>query len=114
MVARCIQRTAQILAWRGWLLAKMGRYEEAPELVATVPEAEFAGQAAIIGRRLRVRLEAEPPLIAEAPVLGLSPALSAMRTDLPSPEETGRPLNVQAGSVWPQKGSTWPVKARLS
>ena len=87
--------TPQILAWRAWLLAQMGRYDEAEAQIAMIPEAEFGGQLAIIGRVLTKRLEAEPVRIADAPVLALAPAPSAMRTDLPG-AETGRPLNIQS------------------
>lgn len=90
-----VQRTAQILAWRGWLLAQMGRHGEAEDLVSLIPPAEFDTQAAMIGRTLKARLEAEPPLIAEAPVLALAPEPSQMRTELPG-AETGLSLNVQA------------------
>lgn len=93
-----VERTAQISAWRAWLLARMGRHDEAHGLVATIPEAEFAGQTAIVGRMLKARLEAEPLLIAETPVPALAPEPSKMRTELPG-AETGRPLNVQSAAL---------------
>ena len=89
------KRTSQILAWRGWLLAQLGRYDEAGVLVAMIPEAEFHDQAGVVGRSLAVRFAAEAPVIAEAPVTALAPEPSSLRTDLPG-VETGRSLNAQA------------------
>jgi tetratricopeptide (TPR) repeat protein len=76
----------------------MGRYEEAHELVASIPESEFAAQAALVGRVLTKRLEAEPPTITGTPILALAPTPGTMRTDLPG-AETGRALNVQSAAL---------------
>lgn len=91
-----VERTAQILAWRGWLLARVGRYDEADALFAQIPAAEFHRQAGIVGRALTRRLAEVEPFVGDTPVIAaLTPDPSAMRTELPG-AETGRPLNVQS------------------
>ncbi|MDA0204047.1 MAG: hypothetical protein O3A53_08835 [Acidobacteria bacterium] len=89
------KRTSQILAWRGWLLARLGRFDEAGELVAMIPEAEFASQAGMVGRSLAERLRKEPLFISEVPVMALAPEPNTLRTSLPG-AETGRSLTVQS------------------
>lgn len=91
-------RTAQILAWRGWLLAQLGRHDEAHELVAQIPEPEFSAQARTVGRTLSSRLEAAERQIGEVPELALAPDPGTMTTNLPG-VETGRPLTSQSAAL---------------
>lgn len=56
------ERSAQILAWRGWLLSLLGRHDEAQQLFSALPPDAFASQIALAGRALAWRLHNENTL----------------------------------------------------
>lgn len=91
-------RSAQILAWRGWLLARLHRFDESNSLLGAIPADAFGAQSIIVGRAIRERFQAETPLPmieARQPSLVIEPPIESLPVSMPG-VETGRPLTRQA------------------
>lgn len=107
-------RSAQILAWRAWLLSRLGRHSEAQELTDSIPGEAFMDHAILVGRTLHERFRSERFAITEPPPPqegALQPVASTLPLDLPG-VETGKPLTRQAeqlaeeGVILAREGST--------